>query len=236
MGSHAQLAKRALVKLLLSLAAKYLVSLNLNRDSMDAKVRAGYKRIMLKAHPDKGGDTTDVQILQDAKERREYEQSRRGRQKPEPQSSREPADATLVLAKKEERKKFRIQAAAVMLTYSGIQDAAQWARFLAFVTSRLKSWGAKHWCCTLEASARDTLHIHFYIQFHRQVDKTTQSFIFEGISLRADTNDYLGQGQGKRNAQQSMDRGFFYVFADKIGTQRNQDGKHLAERLVMNRI
>ena len=110
---------------------------------------------------------------------------------------------------------------------------------IAFVRTRLKSWGVKHWCCTLEAASTGTLHIHLYVQFHRQVDKTTQSFIFEGISPRADTNDYLGQGQGKRNAQQSMDRGFFYIFADKIGTQRDEHGNEVlcvtaTERIRIN--
>ena len=227
MGSQAQLAKRALVKVLLSLAAKYLVTLTLNRDSADAAVRSGYKRILLKAHPDKGGETADVQMLQEAKERWEHEQSRQKQQKAHSQAPREHADPSIVVATKQQRKQYRIQTTAVMLTYNGIQDMEQWNRFLAFVKTRLKSWGVKHWCCTLEMSSRDSLHIHLYVQFHRQVDKTTQSFIFEGISPRADTNDYLGQGQGKRNAQQSMDRGFFYVFADKIGTQRDVDGTNV---------
>ena len=71
MGSHAQMAKRALVKVLLVLAAKYLVTLSLNRDSTDAVVRAGYKRMLLKVHHDKGGDKTDAQMLQEARERLE---------------------------------------------------------------------------------------------------------------------------------------------------------------------
>ena len=225
MGSHAQLAKRALVKVLLALAAKYLINLSLNRDSSDAVVRAGYKRILLKAHPDKGGEKTDLQIVQAAKERWDNEQKHRGQQNARSEPSREPADPNIIARTGPKRKKhYQINATAVMLTYNGIQDRVQWARFVAFVESRFKSSGVKHWCCTLEAASTDTLHIHLYVQFHRKVDKSTQCFVFEGISPRADTNDYLGQGIGRRNAQQSVDRGFFYVFADKIGTQRDEVG------------
>ena len=142
--------------------------------------------------------------------------------KPESKASREHADPRMVVATAEKRKKYRVHTTAVMLTYNGIQDKEQWTRFLAFVRTRLRSWVVKHWCCTLEASCRYTLHIHLYVQFHRQVDKTTQSFIFDGISPRADTTEYLGQGQGKRNAQQSMDRRLFYSFVDKIGAQRDE--------------
>ena len=145
MGSPAQQAKRALVKVLLALVAKYFVGLTLNRDSSDGVVRAGYKRILLKAHPDKGGDKADVQMLQEAKERWEQEQQRRGRPKERPESPREPANpSAVVVTSSKKRREYRIHTTAVMLTYNGIQDRAQWTRFVAFVKTRLKSWGVKH--------------------------------------------------------------------------------------------
>ena len=48
-------AKRALVRLLLRLAVAYHVVISVNRDSEDRLVTAAYKKVILKAHPDKGG-------------------------------------------------------------------------------------------------------------------------------------------------------------------------------------
>jgi hypothetical protein len=47
--------KRALVTLLLELARVYGLTLNLNRDSQDDAVKAGFRKVMLRAHPDKAG-------------------------------------------------------------------------------------------------------------------------------------------------------------------------------------
>ena len=48
-------AKRALVALLKRLAVVYLVELNLTRDSADAAVRTGHRKLSRKSHPDHGG-------------------------------------------------------------------------------------------------------------------------------------------------------------------------------------
>ena len=48
-------ARRALVKLLVTLAAVYSVTVNLHRDSADADVNKAFKKVFLKARPDKGG-------------------------------------------------------------------------------------------------------------------------------------------------------------------------------------
>ena len=53
--SPASLLKRALVTLLLELARLYGLTLNLNRDSDDALVKAGFRKVILRAHPDKAG-------------------------------------------------------------------------------------------------------------------------------------------------------------------------------------
>ena len=69
MPSATTLAKRALVRLLLSLATAYRVRVNVNRESEDKAVVTAYKRVTLKVHPDKGGRTEDFQKLQDAKDK-----------------------------------------------------------------------------------------------------------------------------------------------------------------------
>ena len=61
-------ATRAFVHVLLALARTYNLSLVVNRDSGDEALRKAYRRVLLKAHPDKGGDKADVQSLQAAKE------------------------------------------------------------------------------------------------------------------------------------------------------------------------
>ena len=53
-------AKRALVRVLKDLAATYSVALALNRDASDEDVRKAYKKVLLRAHPDKGGAHADV--------------------------------------------------------------------------------------------------------------------------------------------------------------------------------
>jgi len=50
-----QAAKRALVTLLVSFAQHYAVNLTINRDSSDADIQKAFKKVSLKAHPDKGG-------------------------------------------------------------------------------------------------------------------------------------------------------------------------------------
>ena len=65
----AQLAKRALVTLLLILARKYdIPAVVVNRDSPDAVVLATFKRVSKKVHPDKGGSTQDFQKLNNARD------------------------------------------------------------------------------------------------------------------------------------------------------------------------
>jgi hypothetical protein len=58
-----QVAQRALVKLLLSLAQAYQVVLAINRDSAKAAIQKAFRKVSVKVHPDKGGSTTDFQRL-----------------------------------------------------------------------------------------------------------------------------------------------------------------------------
>ena len=63
MPSDLEIAKRELVKLLRELAAKYRVSFSLTRESSNKDVTKAFKKVSLKAHPDKGGDVADFQRL-----------------------------------------------------------------------------------------------------------------------------------------------------------------------------
>ena len=63
MASAIDLAKRALVTLLKTLAAAYGTVLTLTRDSPDATVRSAYRKVSRKAHPDHGGDPEHQKTL-----------------------------------------------------------------------------------------------------------------------------------------------------------------------------
>ena len=58
-----QLAKRALVSVLLALATAYQVVLDINRESDDSSVKRAFRKVCLKVHPDKGGSTEDFKRL-----------------------------------------------------------------------------------------------------------------------------------------------------------------------------
>ena len=63
MPSEADIAKRELVKLLRALAAKYGVALTVARESAEKDARQAFRKVSLKAHPDKGGAVADFQKL-----------------------------------------------------------------------------------------------------------------------------------------------------------------------------
>ena len=63
MPSAVDLAKRELVKVLKELAAKYRVALSVTCHSSNEDVLKAYRKVSLKAHPDKGGDAEDFPRL-----------------------------------------------------------------------------------------------------------------------------------------------------------------------------
>ena len=67
--SAPQLAKRALVSLLRRLALVYRLVLAVTRDSEDKEVVKAWKKVLLRAHPDKGGQAQHAQELNDAKDK-----------------------------------------------------------------------------------------------------------------------------------------------------------------------
>ena len=58
--SPASRLKRALVTLLLHFARIYKVVVDVKRESPDASVRTAFRKVMLKAHPDKAGGCADA--------------------------------------------------------------------------------------------------------------------------------------------------------------------------------
>ncbi|CAE8675765.1 unnamed protein product [Polarella glacialis] len=207
------MAKRALVALIRTLGATYSVQVSCCRESADAIVVASsFREVVLRTHPDRGGNQSDQQRLNDA----------RAQWDAVPRSS--VPVSVLATAKKDDkksRKEYRIQSEAVLLTYQGFPSVQSWPRFLSFIEARLAQWNVKHWSATLELNLDRSPHAHLMLQFKAQVDRTTATFVYERIRPNASVADLCGEGMGRRKPQQSMNRGFFYVWADKVGTCRN---------------
>ena len=124
---------------------------------------------------------------------------------------------------------YRIQSNGVLLTYNGerISDEGMWSEFIAWVEANKKAWKVKYHCKTMEMCRRRRPHLHLMLQFHETIDRASRSFAFKGIlpNARPAWQDYCGQGRNKRNPQQSLDRGFFYVWCNTIGTCVALDGR-----------
>ena len=213
--------KRALVSVLLEVARVYGLSLNLTRESPDKVVVSSYRKVMLKAHPDKpGGSAALAKRLTEANEAwKEAMKNGNGAGRPAQ------AHGLVASASLRRQKEYRIQSAAVLLTWQGFPDLASWQPFLDWLGDGVGSWGVKHWAATLESNLDGTLHAHAMLQFHKQGDRTAKTFTFRSLKPNASTNDLLGGALwGGKNVQQSVDRGFFYVWANKVGTQTAADG------------
>ena len=77
--SKLAVATRAFVVVLLALARSYDLVLSVGRDSSPEALLKAYKKVLLKVHPDKGGNKADVQKLQPAKEA--WDSARKGTSK-----------------------------------------------------------------------------------------------------------------------------------------------------------
>ena len=107
-----------------------------------------------------------------------------------------------------------------MLTYQGLAGPEQWARLNEFYKASLNKLKVKFWCSTLESNAEGGLHARVMVQFKGERDCSVKGFCFEGRWPNARANDLLGEGWCKKRLQQSLDRAMFYVWANKLGTQR----------------
>ena len=219
--SPLQRAKRAFVSVLLTLATAYGLHVDVTRDSSDEVLQKAYRKVSRAVHPDKGGSPEDAQRLNALRDG--WHEARRGGQ-PAHRPMRRPAAADALV---EPRRACRVNAMAVLLTYQSWPadaGAATWAAFCDFVAGHLGAWGVKHWAATMESNAAGTHHMHLMVQFTATVDLPASRFMFEGRRPNVSTHDYLGEGVCKNKLQQSIDRGMFYVWANKCGTARLADG------------
>ena len=236
-----QRSKRAFVQVILSLAAAYGLVTQVNRDSDDEAIKAAYRRVVRRVHPDKGGSVADAQRLQAVKDewdatRKTSKQRGRPARRDQGQAAASTLEAhalhspsagalaNISMEQPEQGPGFCFQATGVMFTYQGICDHAQWARFQSFVTSQLAAWQVAHWCATLEKTAAGRLHVHLYVQFRLSAKRTSRKYTFEGINPHVSASDYCGEGHCRKRLQNSIDRGMFYCWADKIGTERDAAG------------
>ena len=222
-------AKRALISLINLLSQIYKFRVTVTRDSGDTDVSKAYRALSKKVHPDKGGKTEDQKKLNNAygawEDARKHA-GRRGRPSKEDvraNSSAQPVGPTLPEAAAE--KAYQIHSAAVLLTYHGFVDLAQWFRFLAFVRDGLSKWRVRYWTGTLETNENGNFHVHLMLQFTTKVNRSTQGFFFEGLKPNAQPNDLLGEMFATKKWQASVDRGHFYAWADKKGTVRDSSGE-----------
>ena len=74
--SRVGVAARAFVAVRLLLARRYELVLEVNRGSSPERLLKAYRKVLLKAHPDKGGSKVDTPKLQAAKE--SWQKARRG--------------------------------------------------------------------------------------------------------------------------------------------------------------
>ena len=226
MPSAVDVAKRELVKVLKTLAGKYKVKLTLSRDSADREVSAAFKRVSLRAHPDKGGEKADFQSLSAANDSWQELLKQRGapgRPRSHTRVPRASAAVVSVLGTSSERRKFRVASQAVLLTYQGFPAELRlfltvWTAFLSFLQSHPRTWKVSQWSTTAETNEDETHHLHVMFSFRERLDMVSSKFAFQGVLPNACANDLLGEGFGGRAYQASVDRGHFYVWANKRGT------------------
>ena len=200
MVSLRQAAQRAFVKALLALAAALSYQVDVTRDSEPDALKTAYGQVLRQAARKRQGQAHEAAELRRTKAL---------------------WDDALAGAKSVGRPAgigYRVCATAVLLTYQSFKGLAQWHRFVSFIEGRLVAWQVIRWCATLESCKTGRWHAHLMLQFRQVQDKSSKSFVFERIFPNASSNDYLNEGMGRRNPQQSIDRAFFYVFASKIGT------------------
>ena len=227
-------AKRALVHVMLQLATLYGLALTVARESSVGDVRAAFRKLARKVHPDKGGSLEHQQQLNAARDVWEDAMTNaapRGRKRksndPDGQGRAASEQGILVANTHEAPRKgptFRIRSIAVLFTYQKFFDVNAWYEFCRFVRHNVVKWGVKLWCATMETNTDTTYHIHLCVQFYKAAERSLPPFTFDGVRPNAEPNDSLGEGWCKSKLQDSVHRAMFYVWADKIGTARTAGG------------
>lgn len=218
--SAVQVAKRALVALIHALALVYHVEAKCTRNSPDEEVVRAFRKLVLKVHPDRGGNDQHQQQLNEA--RSSWEAAKK---KPRKAQNVNLPVISAPSSFRSSRNEFRIQATAVLLTYQGLVDCSQWLTLNAFVVDNLRPWKVKHWCTTLETCSSGMYHAHVMLQFSCSVDKTAAAFAFHALKPNVSPTDLCGEGLCRKKLQVSIDRGFFYVWANKLGTVQHTSGE-----------
>jgi curved DNA-binding protein CbpA len=223
--------KRLLVTLLRSLAVIYGLVANVTRESTEKEIRAAYKKVSRKAHPDQGGALEHQQALNAARDAWEEALAARKRHGGPRKANKPPgkpaSSGLLVHVERHVSSGFRFQGEGVLLTYQKFPDTGCWQPFLGHVKTRLVVWKVKFWCATMETNDDGTYHLHMMLQFYKAQERQAQTFAFSGVRPNASSNDLLGEGFCKKKMQQSLDRGFLYVWANKVGTVRGAGGELL---------
>ena len=162
-------AFRAFVAVLKPLLQKYRVrdADSVHRDASHEIACKFYRKLLLKVHPDKGGDSDDFKKLQAAKEKFDNVGDAFGsapgrrptgnRRKAGSGGAGQPGSAHpfpaggLVEAHGlceycgEDSGAFRVQAKAVLLTYNGVEDVSVWDSFKTVVGARLREWKVRYY-------------------------------------------------------------------------------------------
>ena len=124
---------------------------------------------------------------------------------------------------------YRIRSNGALLTWNGksLLQEDTWAEFVDWVENGKTEWRVKHYCGTREMCRRRRAHLHLMVQFTSEVDCRSSKFTFRGIkpNARPAWRDYCGGGRNKKDPQSGLDRGFFYVWANKIGTCTDATGR-----------
>ena len=104
--SSLQHAKRSFVTVLLTIAAFYSVRLTITRDASDEDCTKAFKRVSLKAHPDKGGLLAHSQALNAAKENWDKARRNNTREREGPKK-RGSGDVIATQTQRQDKKKAR---------------------------------------------------------------------------------------------------------------------------------
>ena len=198
--------------MLRELAVKYRITLTVTRDSLEKDVTKAFRRVSLKAHPDKGGEQADFQKLSAANDAWQDLLKKAAAPGRPPQAGRQrpKAGKPWSMQVPEVKKVFSVRGQAVLLTYPGFsEDLAvllpSWQQFVSFVESKQQEWGVKFWTATAETNEDAKHHLHLMLQFWKADDKrVSNSYSFEGVLPNASANDLLGEGFGGKRFHSSF--------------------------------
>ncbi|CAJ1346149.1 unnamed protein product, partial [Effrenium voratum] len=114
------------------------------------------------------------------------------------------------------RRNFRLRATGCMFTYNSADfQRIVWPEFLAWLGTLNF---LLRWTATMEQSLRSSvegrLHLHVFTEFQQAIDWTSlRSVLFRGVTPHASPCTARGP-----NVRDALNRGHFYVFANKQGT------------------